>query len=278
MQRLGEKHHAPTTEAALRLLALRLRSRQTCAALADEVTAQRVILKQARDLADDAADTTRMTTLVVGYLDALLDISVKVELKSALALATAALPPKQREVLSVQLFAGKSPSEGMKNVGGPAQEGYVDAILAHLATDPFKALAPQAATIKGRKDDLAAGEKARAEARVAEQVARTALETANEAAKRFYNLMPGRIEAVVPDDGAFLESCFLDLRSAPPDQGVETQKRALTAVYRARHGTMPREVHAGLDDAMEKVGFEKLIELFATRSPEEIAAAVVVKK
>lgn len=273
MQKLGEKHRVPTVESALRCLHLRLKSLSALAALADEAAAMRGSVRQAREAWEAASDVSRVATMVVSFADVQLDDSVKVDLKAGLSMMTKSLPPKQREALAGQLFGGKTANEGMKPVGGPAQASYVDAILAHLTTDTFKPLAPEAAKITARRGELIAAEAARTSARSAEQVARTALETAAENARRFYNLMPGRIEAILGDDPAFIESCFIDLRAAAPDQGVE--KRALVAVYRARHGAVPREVNAALDDALESRGFDKLVELFATRSAEEIAAAVV---
>jgi len=82
----------------------------------------------------------------------------------------------------------------------------------------------------------------------------------------------------LPDDPDFVESCFLDLRSAAPDQGTEARKRALLAVYRARHGAVPRDLSAALDDDLDEAKFGKYVELFATKSAEEIAAAIVPSK
>jgi hypothetical protein len=81
------------------------------------------------------------------------------------------------------------------------------------------ALKPQADRIAVLRADLAAVETNRAARRTAEQVARSAFEDSAEAAKRFYNQMQARLTLLFPEDSDFVESCFLDLRSAAPDQG-----------------------------------------------------------
>jgi hypothetical protein len=114
--------------------------------------------------------------------------------------------------------------------------------------------------------------------RTAEQVARSALENSAEAAKRFYNQMHARLTLLFPEDPDFVESCFLDLRGAAPDQGAESRKRALLTVYRARLGAVPRDLSAALDDDLDEAKFGRYIELFAIKSAEEIAAAIVPAK
>ena len=158
------------------------------------------------------------------------------------------------------------------------QGHYVDAILGHLATPEFAALAPQTAKIASLRADLAAVEANRAARRTAEQVAWSALEDSAEAAKRFYNQMHARLTLLFPEDPDFVESCFLDLRGAAPDHGAESRKRALLAVYRARLGAVPRDVSAALDDDLNEARFGKYIELFAIMSADEIAAAIVPAK
>ena len=238
VQKLGDNHYTPTVGGAVRHLRLRLHSHSECAALAEETSAVRADLRLKSDIWEEALDEARAATADVGYKDAKIDTCVKIELKAAVAFMTATMPVKQREAMTAKLFGGKSPSEGMKNVGGPAQGHYVDALLGHLATPEFAALKPQADKVGVLRADLAAVEATRAARRAAEQVARSALEDSAETAKRFYNQMHARLTLLLPDDPDFVESCFLDLRSAAPDQGTEARKRALLAVYRARHGAL----------------------------------------
>lgn len=277
-QKLGDNHYTPTVEGAVRHLRLRLHSHADCAALADEASAIRADLRQKNDIWENAVDEVRAATAEVGYKDAQLDKSVKLELKAAVALMTATMTAKQRDAVTAKLFGGKSPSEGMKAIGGTAQGHYVDAILGHIATPEFATLKPQADKITALRADLAAVESNRASRRTSEQVARSALEDSVEAAKRFYNQMHARLTLMLPDDPDFVESCFLDLRGAAPDQGTETRKRALLTVYRARYGSAPREVSAALDDDLDEARFGKYVELFASKSADEIAAALVLSK
>jgi len=93
-----------------------------------------------------------------------------------------------------------------------------------------------------------------------------------------YNKAQARLALLVPDDPAFVESCFLDLRNVTDDQSAEARKRVLLAVYRARFGAVPREVQAAVEVTDDDAAFAKLVELFATKSADEIAAAVGAKK
>jgi hypothetical protein len=278
VQALGDNHYTPTVEGAVRHLRIRLHSHSECAALTAETSAVRAELKLKSGIWEDALDEARAATADVGYKDAKIDKCVKLELKAALALMTATMTVKQREAVTAKLFGGKPPSEGMKPVGGSVQGHYVDAILGHLATPEFAALAPQNAKLASLRADLAAVEANRAARRTAEQVARSALEDSAEAAKRFYNQMHARLTLLFPEDADFVESCFLDLRGAAPDQGAESRKRALLTVYRARLGAVPRDVSAALDDDLDEAKFGKYIELFAIKSADEIAAALVPAK
>ena len=278
VQKLKDNHHPPTVGSAVRHLRLRLRSHSECAALADETSEVRADLRLKGDTWEDAVDEARAVTTEVGYKDAKLDTCVKVDLKAAVTLMTASMTPKQREAMTAKVFGGKAPSEGMRTVGGPAQSHYVDAILGHLATPELAPLKPQAVKIAALRADLAAAEANRAARRAAEQVARSALEDSAEAAKRFYNQMHARLTLLFPDDPDFVESCFLDLRSTTPDQGAETRKRALLTVYRARYGSAPREISTALDDDLDEAKFGKYVELFASKSADEIAAALLPSK
>lgn len=278
VQKLGDNHHAPTVGGAVRHLRLRLHSHSECAALAEETSVVRANLRQKSDAWEDAVDEARAATTAVVYKDTKIDNCVKIELKAALTLLTANMPVKQREAVTAKLFGGKPPSDGMRPVGGPVQGHYVDAILGHLATPEFAVLKPQADKITGLRADLAAAEATRAARRTAEQVARSALEDSSEAAKRFYNQMHARLTLLFPDDADFVESCFLDLRNAAPDQGAEARKRTLLTVYRTRLGAVPRDVAAALDDDLDEAKFGKYVELFAIKSAEEIAAAIVPAK
>jgi hypothetical protein len=274
-QTLGDKHYAPTVAAAIRQLRLRLRSHNACAALAEEATAVRAELKQKTEAWEDAVDEARVAAADVRYRDTRIDNYIKFELKAGVAVMTASMTPAQREAVTTKLYGGKSPSVGMKNVGGPIQDHYVDAILGHLATPEFASLAPHAEKITLLRAELTAAETNRISRRTAEQVARSALEDTLEQAKRFYNQMQSRLALLLPDDTAFAESCFLDLRGAAPDQGAESRKRALVAVYRARFGAIPREISAALEDDLDDAKFNKLVELFAIKSAEEIAVALL---
>lgn len=89
--------------------------------------------------------------------------------------------------------------------------------------------------------------------------------------------MQARLTLMLPDDPDFVESCFLDLRSNAPDQGTETRKRALLAVYRARFASAPRDVSTALDD-LDEAKFSSYVELFASKSADEIAAALAPSK
>ncbi len=278
MQKLRENHYAPTVDSALRFLRLRLRSRGAGVALADETSVIRAALQQKRDLWEEAVDEARAATADVVYKDVRLDVCVKVELKASVAGLTATMVPKAREATIAKLYGSKSPNEGMRYVGGPAQDHYVDGILGHLGTPEFASLSAVAAKITALRADLGAAEDLRTTRRTAEQVARSAVEDATDAGRRFYNQMHARLTLLFPDDPDFVESCFLDLRAAAPDQGTEARKRALVAVYRARLGAVPREVSAALDDELDEAKFNKLVEMFATKSAEEIAAAVVPPK
>ncbi len=71
---------------------------------------------------------------------------------------TATMTVNQREAMTAKLVGGKSPSEGMRTVGGPVQDHYVDAILRHLATPEFAALKPQADKITMLREDLVRAE------------------------------------------------------------------------------------------------------------------------
>jgi hypothetical protein len=277
-QKLGDNHYPPTVDGAVRHLRLRLHSHGECAALADEAAAVRADLRQKSDAWEEAVDEARAATAEVGYKDTKLDKGVKLELKAAVALLTASMPAKQRDALTAKLFGGKPPSEGMKGVGGRAQSHYVDAILAHLATPEFATLKPQADKIASLRADLAAVETNRASRRTAEQVARSALENSAEAAKRFYNQMQSRLTLLLPDDPEFVESCFVDLRSPAPEQGTETRKRVLLTVYRARHGAVQRDVSTALDDDLDEARFGTYVEMFASKSAEDIAAALAPSK
>ena len=278
VQKLGDNHYTPTVEGAVRHLRLRLRSHSDGAALADETSDIRADLKQKNGTWEDAVDEARAATAEVGYKDAKLDKCVKFELKPSIALMAASLTPKQREAMTAKVFGGKAPNEGMRTVGGPVQGHYVDAILGHLATPEFAALKPQAVKIAALSADLAAAEANRAARRTAEQVARSALEDSVDAARRFYNQMHARLTLLLPDDPDFVESCFLDLRNTTPDQGAETRKRALLTVYRARYGSAPREISTALDDDLDEAKFGKYVELFASKSADEIAAALLPSK
>ena len=81
-----------------------------------------------------------------------------------------------------------------------------------------------------------------------------------------------------PNDPAFVESCFSELRAASDAQGAGPRKRVLMDIYRARFGAVPREVQAAVTEAGEDEKFTQLIGVFATRSAEEIAAAVLAGK
>jgi hypothetical protein len=255
-----------------------LRSRPETAALADEAAAVRADLRKKREAWEDAVDESRAATAEVVFRDANLDAEVKGGLKAGLGVMTASMPQKRREALTAKLFGGKPPAEGMKPVGGPIQAHYVDAILAHLATPDFAPLADHAGKITVLRTALSTAETTRMERRTAEQLARTALEDATEAAKRFYNQMAARLELLFPDDPAFVESCFLDLRNAAPDQGAEARRRALLVLYRARFGAVPRELSAALDDELDDAKFAKYVELFATKGAGDIAGEIIPKK
>jgi hypothetical protein len=275
-QKLGDNHYPPMVEMALRFMRIRLKSRAECAALADETAAVRAELRQKRDAWDDAVDETRAATADVIYRDGKLDVAVKVELKASFAAMIATMPAKQRDAMTAKLFGGKAPSEGMKYVGGPAQDHYVDGILGHLATPDFAPLSAVTTKLTTLRADLGAAEQNRASRRTAEQVARSAVEDSSDTAKRFYNQMHARLELLFPDDPDFVESCFLDLRTASPDPGEEARKKALLAVYRARHGAVPRGVQGALDE-LDDAKFGEYVVLFATKGAEEIAAAIVAK-
>jgi hypothetical protein len=278
MQKLGENHYAPTVEAVLRFLLIRLRSRPMCAALADEAKLVRADVRTKRDAWEDSVDEVRAATADVEYKDIRIDDAVKVKLKADVAQLVTTLPKPQREPTAAKVFGGKAPSDGMKPVGGPAQEHYVDGILAQLGQPEFASLAPVMAEITALRADLAASEANRKQRRIAEQLARTAVEDACDAARRFYNQMHARLELLFPDDPDFVESCFLDIRGASLDQGAEVRKRVLLMVYRARIGPVPREVQAAVEGTDDDTAFGKLVELFATKSADEIAAAVLPKK
>jgi hypothetical protein len=278
MQKLGENHYAPTVEAVLRFLLIRLRSRPACAALADEAKAVRLDVRAKRDAWDDAVDEARAATADVGYKDTRIDDAVKVELKAEVASFVATLPKAQRESTMAKIFGAKSPADGMRPVGGPAQAHYVDLILAQLGTPGFSALSAVTAKISTLRTELIAAEADRKQRRIEEQLARSTLEDACDAARRFYNQMHARLELLFPDDLDFVESCFLDIRGVSLDQGAEARKRVLLMVYRARIGPVPREVQAAVEGTDDDAAFGKLVELFATKAAEEIAAAVVPKK
>lgn len=277
-QTLRDNHYTPTVEAALRFQRIRLRSRAETAALADEIAALRADVKQKREAWEEAFDEARAAAADVVYSDSSIDACVKLELKAAVAVLTSTMTAKQRDAVTAKLYGGKSPSEGMKNVGGPAQQHYVDAILGHLATPEFASLKAIADKLTTLRDALAAAEANRTTRRTAEQVSRSALEDSVEAAKRAYNQMNPRLTLLLPDDPDFVESCFLDLRAAGPDQGSEARKRALLGLYRARLGAVPRELSAALDEEIDEAKFAKLIDVFARETAEAIAAAVIPKK
>jgi hypothetical protein len=69
-----------------------------------------------------------------------------------------------------------------------------------------------------------------------------------------------------------------DLRNAAPDQGAAARKRTLLTVYRTRLGSAPRDVAAALDDDLDEARFGKYVELFASKSADEIAVALVPSK
>jgi hypothetical protein len=277
-QQLAENHRAPTTEAAIRFLIIRSSSERDAQPVTDDARKERASLRVARQAHQDAIDASRACTADVNMCDVRLDRVVKVDLQTAVDALLAPLPEKARVAKKKKIFRGKAPSVGMKPTGGETQDQYVSDVLGELQDQEYASLAPVVAKVQMRLDALRAAEARRKAARTAEQLARTEVEKAVEAAQRFYNQAQARMALLFPDDEEFVESCFLDLRSETDEQSAESRKRVLLLIYRARFGAVPREVQSALKGPEDDEGFGRMVEVFATKSEEEIAGVVGVKK
>ena len=189
-----------------------------------------------------------------------------------------ALPAEKAKAAKARILAGRSPNEGMRPVGGPEQAQYVADVLAELNRPENAPLAPVAARIVAHRDALATAETGRSTARSTESAARAELDQALADARAFYNQAYHRLLVLIPDDPAFVESCFSELRTISDGQGAAARKRVLMDVYRARFGAVPREVQAAVTEALDDEQFAELIALFATKSAEEIAKVVLAGK
>ena len=277
-QKLAEWHRAPTTEGALRFFIIRASTEPDAQAITDEARQERTSLRAARQAHEDAVDASRAATADVEVCDGRLDRVVKVDLQRSVDALLAPLPEKTQASKKKKIFGGKAASVGMKPVGGPSQDQYVSDVLSELADPEYASLAPVVAKVTTRLDALRAAETRRKAARTAEQLARTELEKAIERAQRLYNQAQARLALLFPEDPDFVESCFLDLRSETDGQSADGRKRVLVMIYRARFGAVPREVQSALAPPEDDAAFAKLVEVFATKSEEEIAAAAGVKE
>jgi hypothetical protein len=278
VQQLLANHGPAIVEAALRLLIVRARANPASMGIADEVLKVRLGVRAAIEAWEDAVDLSRGGTLEVRYRDTLLDTTMKRDLQVAVDGHVVALPADKAKAAKARIFVGKTPSEGMKPTGGPEQAQYVSDVLAELNRPENAPLAPAAAKVVTARDALVAAEQSRGVARTAESVARAELDQTLDEARTFYNQTYPRLQVLLPDDSAFVENCYLDLRNLPDDQSAAARKRVLMDVYRARIGPVPREVQSSVSGMEDDEAFSKLVALFATKSAEEIAAAVVLPK
>lgn len=278
MEQLSAAHGQVAVDGALRLLVARARVDAKSAALADEAETHRLTIRARGEAWDDAVFAVRCATADVRYRDLGLDGVMKRELPIAVDAHLVALPAEKAKAAKARILAGRSPNEGMRPVGGPEQAQYVADVLAELNRPENAPLAPVAARIVAHRDALATAEQGRSTARSAESVARAELDQALADARAFYNQAYHRLQVLIPDDPAFVESCFSELRTVSDGQGAAPRKRVLMDVYRVRFGAVPRELQAAVTEAGEDERFGELLALFANKTAEEIAAVVLAGK
>lgn len=215
MQRLGERHRSPLVNRALRFLAIRLCSRPETSAFGEETSRVRESLAKKREAYIASLDERLAATAEITYLDACLDRTVLVSLRrEVLVLAT------DRPSLEKKLFAGISPRNAMRPVGGEAQEHYVAGIIHRLETSPELApLSHYGPALQKRLDDLGAALSKRKELKAKEREALSDLEEETEGAVRYYNRMYPQLKLLFPNDLPLVESFFLDLNGTAHEPG-----------------------------------------------------------
>jgi hypothetical protein len=278
MQQLTESHGPAQVTAAIRFLAVRTRGNPATLAVHDDAIKVRDDLRLKTHGWEDGVDESRGCTAEVRYCDGGLDGVIRRELVPAVDVLVGPLSPDEAKTTRALVFNDKKPAEGMKPVGGPEQAQFVTGILAQLGQPRFASLAALKARIETFFTALDTAETNRVTARANEQVVRGTLDDAVRAAREFYNQAYHRLQLLLPKDPDFVESCFLDLRNLPDDQSAAGRKRVLMDIYRARIGPVPREVQSSVTGTEDDATFEKLVALFATKTAEEIAAAVVPPK
>lgn len=278
MEQLNSSHGQVAVDGALRMLVARAGVDPASAVIAEEAEKHRLDLRARGEAWDNAAFAVRCGTADVRYRDLRLDGVMKRDLPVAIDAHLIALPADKAKAAKARILAGKNPIDGMRPVGGPEQAQYVADVLVELGRPENAALAPVTTRIVAYRDALAAAEKGRSTARSTESAARAELDQALADARAFYNQAYHRLQVLIPDDPAFVESCFSEVRTVSDGQSAAARKRVLMDVYRARFGAVPREVQAAVTEAGEDENFAELIVLFATKTAEEIAAVLAGKK
>ena len=278
MEQLNSSHGQVAVDGALRLLIARAGVNPASAIIAEEAMKHRLTIRARSEAWDNAVFAVRCGTADVRYCDLRLDGVMKRDLPIVIDAHLVALPADKAKAAKARILAEKNPIEGMKPVGGPAQAQYVADVLVELGRPENAPLAPVTTRIIAHRDALATAETGRSTARSTESAARAELDQALADARAFYNQAYHRLLVLIPDDPAFVESCFSELRTISDGQGAAARKRVLMDVYRARFGAVPREVQAAVTEALDDEQFAELIALFATKSAEEIAKVVLAGK
>jgi hypothetical protein len=278
MQDLQEKHGPRVADEALSFFITRTKGRTEVQPIRDDAFKARADLRAKLAIWRDSVDESRGGTAEVKFRDNRLDRVVKKDLQAAVDTLVLPLPPDKAKSTKARIYGKKAPFEGMKPTGGSEQASYVEGILGELSQPEFGVLSVVADKVATHHTALTTAETERKVARTAEGVARGALDASTADARAFYNQAYHRLMTLLPEEPDYVESCFLDLRNLTDDQSAEARKRVLMDVYRARLGPVPREVQAAVSGTEDDETFGKLVALFATKSAEEIAAAVLPPK
>lgn len=204
MERLRDDHRFSVVKRQVRLCALRLRSRPELAACAGEMAGCRAALKRAEEAYDDALDARVAATLEIEYRDAHLGKAV-----SSLARDVNTLVEGRTDDARYRRIFLVVPSEGMKPLGGDAQDRFVANVLDTLASDEaFVDQRKHAPTIRARQEALVASVAGRKALALEEARASRDLDIAADDARRLYNQMIHRVSLQYPDDDTLVESFF----------------------------------------------------------------------
>lgn len=210
MEKLSERFGPDATKRALRHAMLRMAGRGEAAGLQAELGAEREAVRVKHESWEQARDTRVAQTAEIALLDELLGGDV-MDASRRILVATGGSRTDPRYVRAFSI----APSEGLAPVGGRDQARYVATVVAAIRGEStLDDLRPLADGIEARAAALAEAEKKRDDLYLAEGQAKVERDLAIARAQRAYNLAHPRLTVLYPDQAAWVESCFLDLRAA----------------------------------------------------------------